>query len=849
MGTDISSLVARAAWSDSTRLVGALKNVRTTAAVVLGGLCGWVGWQTGTASGPVLAILALLCGSAGFGLLLYGRARWSAILAQDERAEPTERRLVRLGQLAMGRLGGRALMVTTLLLICATVVAMSFPGRLPAAALAAASLAAAILSLPLPPRRSSDRGWFLDAVIPDALLSDHLARATPAERFEAGWTIRGRIACLRRAAALHPDASDSARAAVRAQYAPAAVSLPTGALLKGTLDELRLRREGLPVVLAVSTASALLCLLLTVALPERLLDALAQRSGLAGLFDQMMEDDPVPPDEQEQATPAGAENPEDGASDPDASGTEANSAGAAPDSSGDGSTEGSSDGPGPDGSKNGQEAGGATAGGDGAGSTEQGESSAGKEGGGEGTGGPSEGGQGEGAEATGPAGGGEDGTGPGNVAGEQGKGEGPGGEAAHRDADGSGQGTAPSAGTGSADGQDPGQDAGSEPRAPEEYGASDTPGGGTEGAPEPDASNAGQGGGPPSGVEDGGGGPGDELLSEAGSAAPDGESAATEPQDSGLEGAETGDSGSSPDGDAESQGKGPSSGIGGAPPDASDQPATGPSAGAANTSIPDGGRPEGPGDGQTPDAGESGTAGDPAGTDAPAGYKQTDGLGAEAFGAGAGAPAEDGSPGDPDGNAEGQGTAPGNGPESGSGQGTASGSGEAGANGVGDGSGTEGGTPSGAGQAGSPTGAGGAAAQDAAPITVMPAPEVYVPDPEDLIPLAPGETPEGPVILLDEEIDGGKPGGSLLAPADVPPDPSDPAGGATMAGDPVGAPAPDLAAGSTAQLFAEEGEVPDEVRMYLRPENAAPPPMLAEPTAPRQLLPAWIKETLNQDDL
>lgn len=947
MSTKVSNRF-RTGSSDLTRLGGARSSVRLITALLLGAICGWVGWLAGTSTGPVLAGLALLFGFAGAGLLLYGRARWLAIGQLDERAEPTERRLIRLRQLAIGRLGGQALIGTALLLLCSAAVAMSFPGRLPAAALGSAALAAAILSLPLPPGRAGDRGWFLDALIPDALLCDQLTLSPLLDRFEAGWTISGRIAGLRQAATLHPDASDGARAAVMAQYAPAAVSLPAGALLKGMTEELRLRREGLPVVLGISTASALLCLLLTVTLPAHLLDTLAERSGLAGLFDQTQAGDPVPPDEEEQAAATGADGADEAQREPEDHGTDAGSTGDAPDGSSDNGGEGALEGSGPEGSVSGdgQDAGGSGAldagasGGAAAGSPSGGEGgssldpgggpagagetgSAGGDGGG-GASGPLGGSQGAGTDTTGPgdagtsgygssgAGSGKesspdgqaqgeggpndaaDGTSQGNGADGDAKGQGAAGDAAHDGADGSRQGEAASAETGPIEESGSGQDAASYPKAQDGEGASDAGGNGTTEGPESDPQNksdtgeeastpgaggpsdAGQDGSEDTGASNGWGGPGADLPSGSGNAGPVGGSAGEESQDGSSAGAETGESGTQSDSAAsvaDKQGETTSAEPQDAPANESDQPGADASSRAMKPGAPDGGedgRPDGPGDGQTSDPGENGTTDDPAGAQAPA--EGTGSDGAAPPGGGGVVSAEKSTPGDANGSSEAQGgDTGGTGPENASGQGAEPVSGDSGVSGVGGGPPEDGGTSgeanrpiapqggdlggadresgpdadgestSGPDQAGSPSEPGGSA-PGAATVTVLPAPEGYNPDRDDLIPLAPGAMPEGPVILLDKDIEGGTPARSLLTSADRTPDPSDPAGGAMMPGDSDGARAPDLTAGSRAQLFAEEGEVPDEVRMDLRPVDTAPLPSPAEPSAPQQPLPLWIKD-------
>jgi hypothetical protein len=98
------------------------------------------------------------------------------------------------------------------------------------------------------------------------------------------------------------------------------------------------------------------------------------------------------------------------------------------------------------------------------------------------------------------------------------------------------------------------------------------------------------------------------------------------------------------------------------------------------------------------------------------------------------------------------------------------------------------------------------------------------------------------VVVTDEPMEGGMPSG-LPVPSERPPEDAAEAGLAASA--PEGTVAPDIAAGSAAQLFAEGGEVPDAVTMALSPETDETLPAVADPTPPRQVLPAWINELVN----
>lgn len=57
--------------------------------------------------------------------------------------------------------------------------------------------------------------------------------------------------------------------------------------------------------------------------------------------------------------------------------------------------------------------------------------------------------------------------------------------------------------------------------------------------------------------------------------------------------------------------------------------------------------------------------------------------------------------------------------------------------------------------------------------------------------------------------------------------------------------AQELSAGAQAQVFAEDGEVPDAVLLELPDDREEALPGLAAPDPPRQILPAWIKELVN----
>ncbi len=616
--------------------------------------------------------------------------------------ETTAVRLDRLKKFAWWGIQARAWGVIATVMVPLAALATAFPGQMVIGAVTAALLVPVVLALSGMFARGSDAGWFLDAIVPDRLLLEQIDTGDLWQRYETGWHLAGRFAALRRAAALHPEAPNSAQTLIMAQYAPGSVVVAVSGLRKSLMDEVRLRLRGWRVLVSVALGAGVLSIVLMVLLPQAVWDRLfagSDRSGLQSKSEEQSsqhDDKPEPPssDQAGQApldeAGAGPAAQGRGPSDDSAAGQGASSDG------------GSSD-------KGGSDAAHGTEG-------SQGESSAGQVG-------KSEGQSGEGALGT-PQNGNEIGQTPGTETGSPA--ESSGGAARN----GQGGDTGAQAGDVADDAK---QDAAqNEPQDEAQAASQDGKKGGQDGADRPANANG-------DGTDGGEGGVG---MASGETASKDASSPPSD-KDADQDGA----------GSSTNAGEGADTAPNGAKSyDAGDQVATGDTGGTA--------------------AGTGGSA------SAGAADGTTPGVPAEAA---AGAAESEGT--------AGQATAPGNAPQA---------------------------------------------------ITASGAePDVSGADPVDV---TPDEAAGLAAITTDEPIDGGMPS-ARPEPSQKPP--LDAAGAGLAASAPEGTVAPDIAAGSAAQLFAEGGEVPDAVTMAISPDTDATLPASANPTPPRQVLPAWIKELVN----
>lgn len=182
----------------------------------------------------------------------------------------TDRFLDRIDPCARAAVRFRAAVICMALAGLACITVMAFPGRTAVAPLAAAFLAVIL-------RRTFDLvsqawgGWFLDPLIPDSVILDMTASADPWTRFRAGWTMNGRVAMLRRAAASRPDLPPEIRQILLAQYSPGAIFVPLELAPKSVGSELRLMLSGWRIGGAAMVSAALLALVTVTLLPRDLL--------------------------------------------------------------------------------------------------------------------------------------------------------------------------------------------------------------------------------------------------------------------------------------------------------------------------------------------------------------------------------------------------------------------------------------------------------------------------------------------------------------------------------------------------------------------------------------------------
>lgn len=153
----------------------------------------------------------------------------------------------------------------------ACVIAAAFPGRIFAATSIAALLAVVSLRFCGGTGYCKGSGWFFDALVPDEVVLEMTAPADAMVRFRTGWTLSGRVAVLRRAAALHSDLPAEVRQIVLAQYSPQAIFVPVRLLRKSVRSELRLMLAGWCVGSAAIALAAILALAAVTLLPRDLL--------------------------------------------------------------------------------------------------------------------------------------------------------------------------------------------------------------------------------------------------------------------------------------------------------------------------------------------------------------------------------------------------------------------------------------------------------------------------------------------------------------------------------------------------------------------------------------------------
>lgn len=182
----------------------------------------------------------------------------------------TDRFLERMDPCARAAIRFRAAVICLALAGLTCIAVSAFPGRTAVAPLAAALLAVILLrtfDLVAQPRR----GWFLDPLIPDSVILDMTASADPWTRFHVGWTMSGRVAMLRQAAASWPDLAPEIHQILLAQYSPEAIFVPLELAPKSVGSELRLMLMGWRVGGAAMITAALLAVMAVTLLPRDLL--------------------------------------------------------------------------------------------------------------------------------------------------------------------------------------------------------------------------------------------------------------------------------------------------------------------------------------------------------------------------------------------------------------------------------------------------------------------------------------------------------------------------------------------------------------------------------------------------
>ncbi|MDO9526051.1 MAG: hypothetical protein Q7J57_11050 [Gemmobacter sp.] len=256
--------------------------------------------QAGAATADLMVFTVLLCSGAAF-ILWLATAQSRRSSGVEARPATTQSTVQFLQRVARRGLLARGLGVVSLALLPVAVLTLAFPGRMGAVPVVAALLVPVILGGIGLFGSASDRGWFLDAVVPDRLMLDQLSKANGWQSFGAGWRLSGRVAALRQAATLNPEAPEAARVLIMAQYAPNSVRVVADVLHKTLRDELRLRLKGWPVVLSSAAMAAALSVVLMLVLPPALWDRTFSGTGLS--WQQ--------PDARQAPQSAGPDLPED----------------------------------------------------------------------------------------------------------------------------------------------------------------------------------------------------------------------------------------------------------------------------------------------------------------------------------------------------------------------------------------------------------------------------------------------------------------------------------------------------------------------------------------------------------
>lgn len=271
--------------------------------------------QAGAATAALMVFTVLLCSGAAF-ILWLATVQSRVSSGAESRPETTWSTVKFLQRVARRGLLARGLAVVSLALLPVATLTLAFPGRMGAVPVVAALLVPVILGGIGLFGSASDRGWFLDAVVPDRLILEQLSKANGWQSFGAGWRLSGRVAALRQAATLHPEAPEAARVLIMAQYAPNSVRVLADVLHKTLRDELRLRLKGWPVVLSSAAMAAALSVVLMLVLPPALWNRTFSGTGLswqqadARQATQSAEPDlPEDPVSEEGARPPGQSTP------------------------------------------------------------------------------------------------------------------------------------------------------------------------------------------------------------------------------------------------------------------------------------------------------------------------------------------------------------------------------------------------------------------------------------------------------------------------------------------------------------------------------------------------------------
>ena len=214
----------------------------------------------GVAAGVICLVSAFRAGAAKRIVAAYAQGRLD-----------TESFLERLDPCARAALSFRMAVICLGPAVMACVIAAAFPGRVVAAPIAAALLAVVLLRFCGAAGYRTGGGWFFDALIPDEVVLDMTGSADAWARFRAGWTLDGRVAVLRQAAALRSDLPQEVRQIVLAQYSPHAIFVPVRLVPKSVGSELRLMLAGGRVGGAAMALAAILALMAVLLLPRDLL--------------------------------------------------------------------------------------------------------------------------------------------------------------------------------------------------------------------------------------------------------------------------------------------------------------------------------------------------------------------------------------------------------------------------------------------------------------------------------------------------------------------------------------------------------------------------------------------------